>query len=61
MLPEPVEQLTVYPQAEHCRSHGKQGYGPEDRFASLSGSHSLVWVIDWGFQVSRVYHEWSLG
>ncbi|GAA1313056.1 hypothetical protein GCM10009647_038610 [Streptomyces sanglieri] len=54
MLPEPVEQLTVYPQAEHSRSHGKQGYGPAGRFASLYGSDSLVRVTDWVKCLSRV-------
>ncbi|GHA25505.1 hypothetical protein GCM10010372_26830 [Streptomyces tauricus] len=27
MLPEPVEQLLVYPQAEHCGPHAYEGRG----------------------------------
>lgn len=45
VTPEPVEQLTVDAQAEHCRSHVVQGRGSRGFFASLSGSDSLVWVI----------------
>ena len=42
---EPVEQLTIYAQAEHCRSHAMQSRRPEGLLARLCVPDSLVRVI----------------